>query len=60
MPASSLGHLCSEAAEHVEGAWLRMAQRCQTFSDICKGNAGNYEVTDTEFRDRLSEMGREL
>lgn len=57
MSASSLGDVCAEAAEHVEEAWLRMARRCQRFSNICKGNAGNYEVTDTDFRDRLSDMG---
>ncbi|WP_067478390.1 hypothetical protein [Nocardia amamiensis] len=57
MPGSPLGAVCATAGEYVEGAWLRMAMRCKRVSNICKGGAGAYEVTDQEFRDRLAAMG---
>ncbi|WP_330228725.1 hypothetical protein OHA40_21750 [Nocardia sp. NBC_00508] len=57
MSSSPLGGVCATAGEYVEGAWLRMAMRCKRVSNICKGGAGAYEVTDQEFRDRIAAMG---
>ncbi|TLF93671.1 hypothetical protein FEK35_29290 [Nocardia cyriacigeorgica] len=60
MPGSPLGATCATAGEYVEGAWLRMAMRYKRISNLCKGNAETYEVTDADFRDKLNEMGADL
>lgn len=60
LPGSVLGASCATAAEYVEGAWLRMAMRHKRISNLCKGSAGTYEVTDTEFSAELDKMGGEL
>ncbi len=57
LPGSGLGEVAATAADHIEGAWLRMAMRCTRISNICHGNAGTFEVTDADFRDKLTEMG---
>ncbi|MEU7769402.1 type VII secretion target [Nocardia sp. NPDC049190] len=56
MPSSPLAEICATAGEYVESAWLRMAVRCERMSDICRGSAGTYAVTDIEFRDHLAAM----
>ncbi|MEV2218798.1 type VII secretion target [Nocardia vinacea] len=60
LPGSALGQLCTSAGEQVEAAWLRMAMRCKRISNISKGGAANYEVTDQDFRSSIDAMGGEL
>lgn len=60
LPGSSLGAACATASEYVEGAWLRMAMRHKRVSNLCKGSADTFEVTDTDFRDKLAQMGENL
>ncbi|QNG20943.1 hypothetical protein G4H71_08945 [Rhodococcus triatomae] len=57
MQGSPLGGSCSVAGEFVEGAWLRMAMRCARYSNLARGSASTYAVTDQDFRDGLTAMG---
>ncbi|AFT98637.1 hypothetical protein [Nocardia brasiliensis] len=57
LPGSTISSALSGGAPQIEAAWLRMAQRCKAVSNIAKGGAGNYEVTDTDFRDKLNAAG---
>ncbi|GAA5067370.1 hypothetical protein GCM10023318_56420 [Nocardia callitridis] len=56
LPSSSVADACTTANSGIEAAWLRMAMRCKRVSNIAKGGATNYEVTDQEFRDGLNAM----
>ncbi|MFD8244675.1 hypothetical protein [Nocardia sp. NPDC059691] len=60
LPGSTVGEACSTAGSHVEDAWRRMAMRCKRVSNIAKGGAANYEVSDQEFRAGLDAMGAQL
>ncbi len=60
LPGSMLSEVCSTAGANVEDAWQRMAMRCKRVSNIAKGGAANYEVSDQEFRDGLDAMGAHL
>jgi hypothetical protein len=60
LPGSALSEVCSAAGANVEDAWRRMAMRCKRISNIAKGGAANYEVSDQQFRDGLEAMGAQL
>ncbi|WP_174185321.1 hypothetical protein [Nocardia barduliensis] len=60
LPGSSLSDVCSTAGTNLEDAWRRMAMRCKRVSNIAKGGAANYEVSDQEFRAGLDAMGAQL
>ncbi|MET9028149.1 hypothetical protein ABZW96_21375 [Nocardia sp. NPDC004168] len=60
LPGSTVGEACSTAGSNVEDAWRRMAMRCKRVSNIAKGGAANYEVSDQEFRAGLDAMGAQL
>lgn len=53
MPGTGLGATASEAGTAVTAALQRIAQRVDNVATIAKGSAGNYEVTDDEFADRM-------
>ncbi|MEV4124540.1 type VII secretion target [Nocardia sp. NPDC049707] len=57
LPGSTLGEACAAAGDQVEAAWLQMAMCCTRVSNIAKGGAANYEVTDKDFSDGLQAMG---
>lgn len=60
LPGSALSEACATAGSNVENAWRRMAMRCKRVSNIAKGGAANYEVSDQEFRAGLDAMGAQL
>ncbi len=60
LPGSALSEVCSAAGSDIEDAWRRMAMRCKRVSNIAKGGAANYEVSDQEFRAGLDAMGAQL
>lgn len=57
LAGSPLGEACATAGEQVQSAFARLATRCERMSGICQGSAGTYEVTDSEFHDRLAAIG---
>ncbi|MFI6171289.1 type VII secretion target [Nocardia sp. NPDC051052] len=57
LPGSTVTAACATAGANIEAGWLRMAQRGKAISNIAKGGAANYEVTDQDFRDSLKKLG---
>ncbi|MFE9582480.1 type VII secretion target [Nocardia sp. NPDC006044] len=57
LPGSTVTDACTTAGATIEAGWLRMAQRGKAISNIAKGGAANYEVTDTDFQASLKKLG---
>ncbi|NKW35314.1 hypothetical protein GS942_26190 [Rhodococcus hoagii] len=54
---SAAAAACVQAVEFVEGAYLRVADRFRQTAVIARGNADQYDVTESDFTTRLAAMG---
>ena len=57
LPGSAAAKACDQAVEFVEGAYLRVADRMRQMAVIARGNADEYDVTESDFTARLGAMG---
>ncbi|EGD25307.1 hypothetical protein [Prescottella equi] len=57
LPGSAAATACNQAVEFVEGAYLRVADRLRQMAVIARGNADEYDVTESDFTARLGAMG---
>ncbi|WP_305094538.1 hypothetical protein [Prescottella sp. R16] len=57
LAGSAAAAACEQAAEFVEGAYLRVADRMHRMAGIARGNADDYDVTEAEFTASLAGMG---
>jgi hypothetical protein len=57
LPGSAAAAACVQAVEFVEGAYLRVADRLRQTALIARGNADQYDVTESDFTTRLAAMG---
>ncbi|TQF65780.1 hypothetical protein FK531_20335 [Rhodococcus spelaei] len=60
LPGSTTGPACAQATTFVEGAYLRVADRMRRMGTIARGNANEFDVTESEFTDRLGSMGAQV
>ncbi|MFG1794452.1 type VII secretion target [Nocardia altamirensis] len=56
LPGTAIGTQVVNAGEYAEAVWKQMATRCKRVSNIAKGGATNYEVSDEDFRSGLAAM----
>ncbi|MGW9565179.1 hypothetical protein [Prescottella equi] len=56
LPGSAAAAACEQAVEFVEGAYLRVADRMRQMAAIARGNADEYDVTESDFTAHLAAM----
>ncbi|MFD3705791.1 type VII secretion target [Nocardia sp. NPDC058658] len=57
LPGADLADVCASSGEVTETAFRRMGARCRRISQIAKGSADTFEITDVEFSKRITELG---
>ncbi|NKS01208.1 hypothetical protein GS528_08855 [Rhodococcus hoagii] len=57
LPGSAAAAACDQAAEFVEGAYLRVADRLRQLAEIARGNTDGYDVTESDFTAQLGALG---
>ncbi|WP_067839784.1 hypothetical protein [Nocardia lijiangensis] len=56
LPGCPVGPACVQSGEFIEGAWMRISQRLQELSTLVWRTAGEYQITDEQFKQRLNRM----
>ncbi|WP_329414668.1 hypothetical protein OG563_18195 [Nocardia vinacea] len=56
LPGCAIPQACAQAAEFVEGAYLRVAGRMRQVAVLTRDCAKNLNMTDTEFARRMDEV----
>ncbi|WP_137725571.1 hypothetical protein [Prescottella subtropica] len=60
LSGSATAAACEQAAEFVEGAYLRVADRMRAVAAIARGNGDDYDVAESEFTASLTGMGGDV
>ncbi|MBO0856479.1 MAG: hypothetical protein J2P18_22255 [Nocardia sp.] len=53
MPGSRIPATCLQVDSHIEGAYLRVAQRMKGLADTITKSAGNLQTTDDQFAQQM-------